>query len=152
MPNFKRRASEKCWAIRLFIDGIREPINDDQAKKIYTASAQDNAFAALRDGFIKAGEINDISIKGLGLSYLSEITEVDAAGHFSKVDIFLSGNGFNLFNVPCRIVYNRSDSTPDEGFLVRMSRCGLHFEKLTKTPLDLLNFFIKNHTKEFLSF
>ena len=108
--------------------------------------AKDNSFAALRNGFKKVGKIDDISINGLGFSYLSEITEVDTADHFSKVDIFLSGNGFHLFNVPCRIVYETPDFTPDEGFLVRMSRCGLQFGELTRSQLEQLELFIENYT------
>jgi len=108
--------------------------------------AKDNAFAALRDGFKKVGKINDVSINGLGFSYLSEIAEVDTAGHFSKVDIFFSGNGFHLSNVPCRIVYEAPDSTPDEGFLVRMSSCGLQFGELTGSQLEQMELFIENYT------
>jgi|LGOV01.1.fsa_nt_gb hypothetical protein len=122
-----------------------------ERRKYVRFLAKDNSFAALRNGFKKVGKIDDVSINGLGFSYLSEITEVDTAGHFSKVDIFLSGNGFHLFNVPCRIVYEIPDSTPDEGFLVRMSNCGLQFGELTRSQLEQLELFIKNHTIEILS-
>jgi len=53
--------------------------------------AKDNAFAALRDGFKKVGKINDVSINGLGFSYLSEIAEVDTAGHFGPASLEASG-------------------------------------------------------------
>ena len=107
---------------------------------------KDNTFAALRNGFKKVGKIYDISINGLGFSYLSEITEVDTDGHFSEVDIFLSGNGFHISNVPCRIVHEIPDPKPDEGFLVRMSRCGLQFGELTGSQLEQLELFIENYT------
>ena len=124
---------------------------DIEQRKYVRFSVQDNSFAALRDGFKKVGKIDDISIKGLGFSYLSETTEVDTAGHFSKVDIFLSGNGFHLFNVPCKIVYDIPGSSPDRGFLVQMSRCGLQFGELTRSQLEQLEFFIEKYTTEPLS-
>ncbi len=108
--------------------------------------AKDNLFAALINGFEKVGKINDISIKGIGFSYLSEITEVDIVGHFSEVDIFLSGNGSHLSNVPCMIVYEILDPTLDEVFLFKMSRCGLQFGELTRSKLEQLELFIENYT------
>ena len=117
-----------------------------ERRKYVRFLAKGNSFAALRNGFKKVGKIDDISINGLGFSYLGEITEVDTAGHFSEVDIFNSGNGFYLSNVPCRIVYEALDSTPDEGFLVRMSRCGLQFWELTGSQLEQLELFIENNT------
>ena len=109
--------------------------------------AKSNTFAALRNEFKKVGKIDDISINGLGFSFLSEITQVDSADHHTQVDIFSSEDGFYLSNVPCRIVYETPDTTFDKSFLLQMYRCGLHFEKLTKTQSDLLKFFITKHTK-----
>ncbi len=109
--------------------------------------AKDNAFAALRHGFKKIGKVDDISINGLGFSFLSEITQVDSDDHHTQVDIFSSEDGFYLSNVPCRIVYETPDTTFDKSFLLQMYRCGLHFEKLTKTQSDLLKSFITKHTK-----
>jgi hypothetical protein len=108
--------------------------------------AKNNSFAALRNGFKKVGKIDDISIKGLGFSYLSEITEVDTAGHFSQVDIFISGNRFHLSNVPCMIVYETPDTIFNKSFLVQMSRCGLQFGELNRSQLEQLELFIENYT------
>jgi hypothetical protein len=122
-----------------------------EQRKYVRFLAQDNAFAALRIGFKKVGKVNDISIKGLAFSYLSKTNEADADRHASKVDIFLSGNGFHLSNVPCRIVYETPDYIPDEGLFVEMSRCGLHFGELNRSQLEQLEFFIKNHTTGLVS-
>ncbi len=122
-----------------------------ERRKYVRFPAKNNSFAALRNGFKKVGKIDDISIKGLGFSYLSEITEVDTVGHFSQVDIFISGNRFHLSNVPCMIVYETPDTIFNKSFLVQMSRCGLQFGELTKTQKGKLEFFLENHTKEVLS-
>ena len=119
---------------------------DAEKRKYVRFLAQDNTFAALRSGFKKVGKVNDISIKGLGFSFLTEITQVDSADHPTQVDIFNSKNGFHLSNVPCRIVYEIPDSTPDENFLVRMIRCGLHFGELAGSHLEQLELFIEKYT------
>jgi len=122
-----------------------------EQRKYVRFLTQDNAFAALRIGFKKVGKVNDISIKGLAFSYLRKTTKADSDLDYSQVDIFLSGNGFHISNMPCRIVYDIPDPTPDEGLFVEMSRCGLHFQKLTESQSEQLNLFIKNHTTGVLS-
>ncbi len=118
-----------------------------ERRKYVRFLAKDNSFAALRNGFKKVGKIDDISINGLGFSFLSEITQVDSTGHHSKVDIFISENGFHLSNVPCMIVYETPDTTPDENFPVQMYRCGLQFGELTRSQLKQMELFIENYTK-----
>ena len=117
-----------------------------ERRKYVRFLAKDNSFAALRNGFKKVGKIDDISINGLGFSYLSEIAEVDSTDHHSQVDIFSSGDGFYLSNVPCRIVYETPDSTSDEDSLVQRSRCGLQFGELTRSQLEQMELFIENCT------
>ena len=108
--------------------------------------AKDNSFAALRNGFKKVGKIDDISINGLGFSFLSEITQVDSTDHHTQVDIFSSDNGFHLSNVPCRIVYETPDTTLNKKFPVQTYRCGLQFGELTRIQLEQLELFIENYT------
>ncbi len=122
-----------------------------ERRKYVRFLAKDNSFAALRNGFKKVGKINDISIGGLGFSYLNEIAEVDSTGNHSQIDIFNSKDEFYLSNVPCRIVYEAPGSIPDEGFLVRMSRCGLQFGELNGSQLEQLELFMENYTTGVLS-
>ena len=117
-----------------------------ERRKYVRFLAKNNSFAALRNGFKKVGKIDDISINGLGFSFLSEITQVDSADHHTRVDIFSGENGFHLSNVPCRIVYETPDTTPDESFLVQMYRCGLQFGELTRSRLGQMELFIENYT------
>jgi len=126
---------------------------DIEQRKYVRFSVQDDTFAALRlrSEFKKVGKVNDISIRGLAFSYLSETSEADADRHSSKVDIFLSENGFHLYKVPCRIVYDIPDVTLYKGLFVKMARCGLHFGELIESQSELLDFFIKNYTTEPLS-
>ena len=107
---------------------------------------KDNAFAAIRNDLMKVGKINDISISGLGFSFLSEYTQIDSADHHTHADIFCSKNGFHLSKVACRIVYEIPDPSPDKGYLVRMSRCGLQFEEINRSQSEQLKLFIENYT------
>jgi hypothetical protein len=122
-----------------------------ERRKYVRFLVEDMAFAAIRIGFKKVGKINDISIRGLAFSYLSQTNEADTDRHSPKVDIFLSGNGFHLSNVPCRIVYDTPDVESYKGSFVKMSRCGLHFGELIESQSELLEIFIKNHTTGLVS-
>ena len=124
---------------------------DIEQRKYVRFSVQDNAFAALRSRFERVGKVNDISIKGLALSYLSESTKAGSDRDYSKVDIFLSGNGFYLHKVPCKIVFDIQDSKSNKNNSVMKRRCGLHFGKLSKSQSELLELFLKNYTTGYLS-
>lgn len=117
-----------------------------ERRKYVRFLAQDNAFAALRGDFRKVGIINDISIKGLGFSYLSKTFEDTNDYDSLSVDIFLSGNGFHLSNIPCMIAYDTPDVGIDKNSSLSMFRCGLKFKKLKENQLDQLEFFLKNYT------
>jgi hypothetical protein len=107
---------------------------------------KDNVFAALRGGFRKVGKIDDISIDGIGFSYLKQTGNMRARDHDYLVDIFLPQNGFHLFNIPCRTVYEKAGVFIVEGFPVKLSRCGLHFGKLSDIQKNLLDFIIAKFT------
>ena len=107
---------------------------------------KDHVFAALRDGFRKVGKIEDISMKGLGFSYLKQTTDTRIRNHDHQVDIFIPQNGFHLFNIPCRTVYEEGDVYFVEGIPVKLSRCGLYFGNLNEIQLNLLDFIISRFT------
>ena len=119
---------------------------DIEQRKYVRFSVQDNAFAALRSGFEKIGKVRDINKKGLALSYLIESIKVGSDRDFSEVDIFLSGNRFHLYKVPCKIVYDIQDPKSDKNYSIMNRRCGLQFGKLSESQLDLLELFLKNYT------
>jgi hypothetical protein len=121
-----------------------------ERRKYVRFQAKGNSFAALRNGFNKVGKILDISLNGLGFSFLSEIIQVDSIDHYTQVDIFNSENEFHLFYVPCRIVHEIPDTMPDEGFLVQMFHCGVQFGKLTRSQSEQLELFIENYATRIL--
>ena len=117
-----------------------------ERRKYVRFLAKNNSFAALRNGFKKVGKIDDISINGLGFSYLSKIAEVDSTDHHTQADIFSTENGFHLSNVPCKIVYETLDTIFNIKFPVQTYRCGLQFGKLTRSQLGQMELFIENYT------
>jgi len=122
-----------------------------ERRKFIRFLVQDNTFATLGSVFYKVGKVNDISIKGLSFSYLSENIEAGSNSDSSRVDIFLSKNNFYLTNVPCKIVYDIPNHISSKNHSVMMYRCGLYFGKLPKIQLKLLSIFIKKHATEVLS-
>jgi hypothetical protein len=122
-----------------------------ERRKFIRFLVQDNTFATLGSVFYKVGKVNDISIKGLSFSYLSENIEAGSNSDSSRVDIFLSKNNFYLTNVPCKIVYDIPNHISSKNHSVKMYRCGLYFGKLPKIQLKLLSIFIKKHATEVLS-
>ena len=111
-------------------------------------SVQDNAFAALRPGFIKLGRVNDISNKGLAFSYLMDSPNASSDRDYSKVDIFLSDNGLHLHKMPCKIVYDIQRPKYKKDNSIKFYRCGLQFGKLSKSQSELLELFLENYTTE----
>ena len=119
---------------------------ESEQRKYVRFLLKDDIYAALRGGFKKVGKVNDISIKGMAFSYLNAIGDTGSESYDSQVDIFYSGEGFHLFSIPCRIVYENKDARPHEGFFVKMARCGMQFGDLSEIQFDLLNFLIKKYT------
>lgn len=113
-----------------------------EKRKYIRFQTQDNAFAALRGDFIKVGKIYDISLNGLGFRYL---TEKMSDEKFTRVDIFLSGNGFHLPSLPCTVIYDVKESTSSSN-AISPYRCGLKFEPLKEKDQNKLEFFINNYT------
>lgn len=121
---------------------------DIERRKYVRFLPQDSTFAALGSEFNKVGKVNNISIKGLAFSYLSETVEKDSdpCSCSDQANIFLSGNEFHLSNLPCKIVYDAPDTKFSKNYGIRMYRCGLCFGELTEIQYELLESFINKHT------
>jgi len=111
---------------------------------------QHKTFAKLKGVFNKVGKVNDIGIKGLGFSYLSESIGTNSSSVSSRVDIYRK-NEFYLTNVHCKVVYDIPDPKSDKNHGIITRRCGLHFGELTKIQSELLELFLKNYTRGMLS-
>jgi len=137
---------QKTKLITLKIDESRQM--GVERRKYIRFLVQDKTIAILEGVIDKVGKVNDINIKGLSFSYLSESIEAGSGSDSSRVDIFHKKNGFYLTNVPCKIVYDIPGYTSGRNNSVMICRCGLYFGKLPKIQLKLLDIFIKKYTIE----
>ncbi len=105
-------------------------------RKYERFSPQGNAFAALGRRYTKVGRIKDISLGGLAFEYISAVgTDRDS----SRVDIFLIGDVFHLYNIPCEVVYDIPHPVLFENIesikLSSIKRCGVQFGTLTEDDM-----------------
>ena len=105
------------------------------------------AFAALGRKIKKIGNIKDIGLGGLAFEYIggeSEQTDI------SEVDIFLAGNVFQLYNIPCEIIYEIEVHSPhvDNPYsqTLKTKRCGLAFRNLSPDQTSKLKFFLQAYS------
>lgn len=105
--------------------------------------ADDRAFACLRPHFERLGKIKDISRGGLAFEYLCND---GCREEPSEIDIFLSGDGFYLPNMPCRVVYDfqiGEDVTSISTLQDR--RCGVQFSQITEGQKSKLQLFLNKY-------
>jgi hypothetical protein len=119
-----------------------------EKRKYERVSPQRNAFAALGRRYTKVGRIKDISLGGLAFEYFS------AAGtdrNSSRVDIFLIGDVFHLYNIPCEVLYDIPHPVQSENIeSIKFSptkRCGVQFGTLTEDDVAQMKLFLESHTK-----
>lgn len=110
---------------------------------------EENAFAAIGCKYARVGRIKDIGLGGLAMEY---IVGDDTKNNSSQVDIFLTGNVFHLYNLPCRLVYDIEIHVPNVNNkyvkILTTKRCGVHFLELNEDDLAQIKFFVQNHTKK----
>ena len=106
--------------------------------------SMDDTLVEVKGGGVLVGKMSDISLGGMGFSYMGEKTPVEDC---KCVDIHLDQNGFCLSDVPCAIVYDTFDSaTGPQGDTCR--RCGLRFGQMKDEHKNKLNYFLSNFTTE----
>jgi len=96
--------------------------------------AQEGAYALLKNNSSKLGQIKNVSRGGLAFSYTF------------KVDIFISGQGFCLKNIPSKKIsdFHIDNKLPFSTFAVR--QVGIQFNELNHSQLSQLDNLIRDHT------
>jgi len=105
-------------------------------------------FVALRPEFIKLGKLTDISSSGLCFEYIAK-GDVPPGPDTFEMDMFVSGNGYYLPNVSCRLAYDVK-TIKEMTFMVGLEyrRCGLQFTRLSDKQVDQLEYYLQNHTAQ----
>lgn len=103
----------------------------------------DDAYAALGNTYSKVGKIINISIGGLAFDYITGESNTKEA---EILDIFLSNNHFDLYNLRCKIVYDIALEVPKVRSkfmdLLTTRRCGVKFMKLPEARRKKLQAFV----------
>ena len=120
-----------------------------ERRKYIRFLAQPNTYAALGSRFTKVGRVKDISLGGMAFEYICN--PEDTAQANSKIAIFLSGDGFYLSNLPCRVVFDLATHSFNKNLvpntIYAINRCGVQFTATTENQKVKLEYFLKHHTR-----
>ena len=105
--------------------------------------AQDGSFAAVRDGSTKLGPIKNISKGGLAFTY---IAEGDKLPESFSVDVFFSGEGFYLKDVPSNKISDSHVNTNSPISSLVIKEMGIQFKELKHDQQKQLDNFIRDFT------
>ena len=107
----------------------------------------ENTFAVIGRKFTKVGKVKDIGMGGLAIEY---IAGEDCNHEAGRVDIFMTGHVFHLYNVPCKMIYDIEIHVPHVNNkyvkILTTKRCGVKFGELTEDEKAQLELFIESHT------
>jgi len=120
-----------------------------EKRKYERVSPEGNAFAALGRRYAKVGRIKDISMGGLAFEYISAVG-IDK--DHSQVDIFLIGDVFHLYNLPCEVVYDIEYPAIFENMksvkISSFKRCGLQFRAMSEYDMAQMQLFLESQTQD----
>ena len=119
---------------------------EQERRKKERRHPQATTFVALRPEFVKLGKLMDISSSGLCFEYIAK-GDASPGADATQMDMFISGNGYYLPNVPCRLVYDvRTEKEMTFVDVLEYRRCGLQFTRLSDKQIDQLEYYLTHHT------
>ncbi|UCD31365.1 MAG: hypothetical protein JSV38_11245 [Desulfobacterales bacterium] len=105
--------------------------------------ARRGTFAALNNGSLKIGQIQNISKGGLAFRYIANEGQAEGS---NNVDIFVTDNDFLLRKIPFTTVSDDSLDLEIPFSTVSLRQCCGQFGELTQTQQSELDHFIKGYT------
>ncbi len=104
---------------------------------------QEGVYALLKNNSSKLGQIKNISRGGLAFNYIVNGEEMHES---FKVDIFISGQGFCLKDIPSKKISDLhiNNKLPFSTFAIR--KVGIQFNELNQSQLSQLDNFMRDHT------
>lgn len=101
---------------------------------------KDGAIALLRSNtFSVVGEVKDISLSGLRLSYIDRGIEQH---DLSSLNLLLKKDDFFLPDIKCEVVWDRVQENLSTHRLIIVVECGLQFDNLTPVQAVMLKSFL----------
>jgi hypothetical protein len=104
---------------------------------------QDGAYAALYNGSLKIGQIQNISKDGFALRYISYGEQAEGS---SEVDIFASNNDFYLKNLPFKTISDVYIDFENPFSTTTLWQCGGQFGEITQSQMFQVYYFIQDYT------
>ena len=104
---------------------------------------REGVYALIKNNSSTLGQIKNVSMGGLAFSYI--VNEEQMHESF-KVDIFISGQGFCLKNIPSKKIsdFHIDNKLSFTTFAIR--QVGIQFNELNHNQLSQLDNFIRDHT------
>ena len=106
---------------------------------------KEGAFAVIKDNTHTLGQILDISRGGLAFKYIPDGEQLEG---LCKLDIFFSGRGYRLKDIPFITVSDRAIENQNSFSSIRIRRCSVKFNDLKNKHKAQLNNFIHRHTED----
>lgn len=122
-----RTTTDKTTSKNFFIERRQHP----------KFNVKDGMAALLSTEKLRVGKIVDISLGGLGFSYIGDPPD-DLTGQAVQVHLLSNDNSIYIESIPCRVMTDmviKEQCSPDGRAL---KRCGLKFEELTRPQRILL--------------
>jgi hypothetical protein len=117
-----------------------------EKRKAARLPVKGDVFAALGRRYDKVGQVRDASSAGLGFEYIGGQKSGES---YEQVDIFCPGSEDTLYNIPCRVVYDRVVNLPrvDPRYVDSLAtrRCGVEFLELRKEDRERLEEFLEKY-------
>ena len=103
----------------------------------------EGVYALLKNNSSKLGQIKNISRGGLAFNYIVNGEEMHES---FKVDIFISGRGFCLRDIPSKKISDLhiNNKLPFSTFAIR--KVGIQFNDLDPSQISQLDNFLREHT------
>ncbi len=114
-----------------------------ERRKYKRLPVREGVYALIKNNSSKLGQIKNVSRGGLAFSYIANEEQMHES---FKVDIFISGQGFYLKNIPSKKISNFhiDNKLPFATFAIR--QVGIQFNELNHNQLSQLDNFIRDHT------
>ncbi len=114
-----------------------------ERRKHSRLQTQERVYAALNNGSIQIGQIQNISKGGLAFRYVANREQVEGS---YKVDIFATDNAFYLKNIPFKSISDVYIDFEIPFSTTSLRQCGGQFVELTRIQVSQLDYFIESYT------
>lgn len=104
----------------------------------------DGAFAVTTPFSLLLGQIIDISKEGLSFHYIADEISISKS---SAVSIYMTGKGFQLKEIPVKIISDVAATDALASIALAMKRCSVQYKALSPEQKSQLECFISHYSE-----